>query len=147
GRGDLRRQRPTSARRRDAERRDELRDGSVLRQLGDPVDAHCHHGRPGGPPRPAASRTRAPARSTLVEAEAAVRMRVRGLTLVGVASIAALALVGLGLRSFGVAESNGPASPGAEIFAVVIGVWLPLFALIYAYLRNRLAFVSMAFCM
>jgi len=75
-----------------------------------------------------------------------VRMRVRGLTLVGVASIAALALVGLGLRSFGVAESNGPASPGAEIFAFVIGVWLPLFALIYAYVRNRVAVVVLAFC-
>ena len=75
-----------------------------------------------------------------------MRMRVRGLTLVGVASIAALALVGLGLRSFGVAESNGLESPGAEIFAFVIGVWLPLFALIYACVRNRVAVVVLAFC-
>jgi hypothetical protein len=81
-----------------------------------------------------------------VEAEAAVRMRVRGVTLVAVASMAALALVGLGLRSFGIAESTGVTSPVAEILAFVVGVWLPLFALIYACVRNRVAVVVLAFC-
>jgi hypothetical protein len=73
-------------------------------------------------------------------------MRVRGVTLVAVASMAALALVGLAVRSFGVAESNGLASPPAEILAFVVGVWLPLFALIYACVRNRVAVVVLAFC-
>jgi hypothetical protein len=73
-------------------------------------------------------------------------MRVRGVTLVVIASVAALALVGLGLRSFGIAESNGVASPVAEILAFVLGVWLPLFALIYACVRSRVAVVVLAFC-
>jgi hypothetical protein len=82
----------------------------------------------------------------MVEAEAAVRRPVRGVTLVVVASMAALALVGLGLRSFGIAEASGVASPLAEILAFVVGVWLPLFALIYACVRSRVAVVVLAFC-
>ncbi|HEY3157796.1 MAG TPA: hypothetical protein VGJ78_02450, partial [Vicinamibacterales bacterium] len=75
-----------------------------------------------------------------------MRTRVGGVKLVVVASVAALALVGLALRSFGVAEANGVASPLVEILAFVVGVWLPLFALIYACVRNRVAVVVLAFC-
>ena len=81
-----------------------------------------------------------------MEAEAAVRMRVGGVKLVVVASMAGLALVGLGLRSFGIAESSGLASPLTEILPFVVGVWIPLFALIYACMRNRVAVVVLAFC-
>ncbi len=73
-------------------------------------------------------------------------MRVRGVKLVVVASMAGLALVGLGLRSFGIAESSRLASPLTEILAFVVGVWIPLFALIYACVRNRVAVVVLAFC-
>src|SRR5439155_12945952 len=82
----------------------------------------------------------------VVEAEAAVRRPVRGVPLVVIASMAALASVGLGLRSFGVAESNGLASRSTEVLAFVIGIWLPLFGLIYACVRNRVAVVVLAFC-
>jgi hypothetical protein len=81
-----------------------------------------------------------------VEAKADVRRRVRGPKLVFVAAVAALALVGLALRSFAVAESSGVATPIAEILAFVVGVWLPLFALIYACVRSRVAVVVLAFC-
>ena len=81
-----------------------------------------------------------------MEAETVVRMRVGGVKLVVVASMAGLALVGLGLRSFGIAESSGLASPLTEILPFVVGVWIPLFALIYACMRNRVAVVVLAFC-
>jgi hypothetical protein len=60
--------------------------------------------------------------------------------------VVAFALVGFFLRSFSASESNGLASPTAEIFGFVLGVWLPLFALIYACVRNRVAVVVLAFC-
>jgi hypothetical protein len=60
--------------------------------------------------------------------------------------MAALALIGLALRSFGVADSNGLASPSAEILAFVVGVWLPLFALVYAVSKRRHAGIAIAFC-
>jgi hypothetical protein len=81
-----------------------------------------------------------------VEAEAAVRRPVRGVPLVVVASVVALALVGVFVRSFSAAESGGRASPVLEIVAFVLGVWVPLFALIYACVRSRVAVVALAFC-
>jgi hypothetical protein len=81
-----------------------------------------------------------------VEAEAAVRRPVRGVPLLVVASMVALALVGVFIRSFTAAESGGRASPVLEIVAFVLGVWLPLFALIYACVRSRVAVVALAFC-
>jgi hypothetical protein len=63
-----------------------------------------------------------------------------------VASVVAFALVGFFLRSFSAAESSGRASPILEILAFCLGVWFPLFALIYACVRNRVAVVVLAFC-
>jgi hypothetical protein len=62
------------------------------------------------------------------------------------ASVVGFALVGFFLRSISAAESSGRASPILEILAFVVGVWLPLFALIYACVRNRVAVVVLAFC-
>lgn len=75
-----------------------------------------------------------------------MRRPVRGAPLVLVASVVALALVGVFIRSFSAAESGGRASPVLEIVAFVLGVWLPLFALIYACVRSRVAVVALAFC-
>jgi len=63
-----------------------------------------------------------------------------------IASVVALAVVGVFIRSFGAAESGGRASPVLEIVAFVLGVWVPLFALIYACVRSRVAVVALAFC-
>jgi len=82
----------------------------------------------------------------MVEAEAAVRRPVRGRPLLVVASVVGLALVGVFIRAFGAAESGGRASPVLEIVAFVLGVWVPLFALIYACVRSRVAVVALAFC-
>jgi len=75
-----------------------------------------------------------------------VRRPVRGGPLVLVASVVALALVGVFVRSFSAAESGGRAEPVLEIVAFVLGVWMPLFALIYACVRSRVAVVALAFC-
>jgi hypothetical protein len=75
-----------------------------------------------------------------------VRRPVRGVPLLFVASVVALALVGVFIRSFSAAESGGRASPVLEIVAFVLGVWVPLFALIYACVRSRVAVVALAFC-
>jgi len=75
-----------------------------------------------------------------------VRRPVRGVPLVVVASVVALALVGVFVRAFSAAESGGRASPVLEIAAFVLGVWVPLFALIYACVRSRVAVVALAFC-
>jgi hypothetical protein len=75
-----------------------------------------------------------------------VRRPVCGVPLVVIASLVALALVGVFVRSFGAAESGGRASPVLEILAFVLGVWAPLFALIYACVRSRAAVVALAFC-
>jgi hypothetical protein len=60
--------------------------------------------------------------------------------------VVALTLVGVFIRSFGAAESGGRASPVLEIVAFVLGVWVPLFALIYACVRSRVAVIALAFC-
>ena len=75
-----------------------------------------------------------------------MRRPVRGVPLVVVASVVALALVGVFVRSFSAAESGGRASPVLEILAFVLAVWVPLFALIYACVRSRVAVVALAFC-
>ena len=75
-----------------------------------------------------------------------MRRPVRGTPLVVVASVVALALVGIFVRSFSTAESGGRASAVLEIVTFVLGVWVPLFALIYACVRSRVAVVALAFC-
>jgi len=75
-----------------------------------------------------------------------MRRPVRGLPLLVVASVVGLALVGVFIRAFGAAESGGRASPVLEIVTFVLGVWVPLFALIYACVRSRVAVVALAFC-
>ena len=69
----------------------------------------------------------------------------RGVT-AAIAFLVAIALVGFFARSFGVAETSGPASSSAVIFAFVLGLWVPLFALIYACARKRVVVVMLAFC-
>jgi len=81
-----------------------------------------------------------------VEAEAAVRRPVRGAPLVVIASVVALAVVSIFVRSFSAAESGGRPSAVLEILTFVLGVWVPLFALIYACVRSRVAVVALAFC-
>lgn len=63
-----------------------------------------------------------------------------------VASVVALALVGVFVRSFSAAESAGRASPVLEIVVFVLGLWIPLLSLIYACARSRVAVVGLAFC-
>ena len=75
-----------------------------------------------------------------------MRRPVRGVPLLIVASAVALALVGVFIRSLDAAEFDGRPSAVLEILTFVLGVWVPLFALIYACVRSRVAVVALAFC-
>ena len=66
--------------------------------------------------------------------------------LAAIALAVAIALVAVFVRSLGAAETSGPASSSAVIFAFVLGLWVPLFALIYACARKRVVVVMLAFC-
>ena len=72
-------------------------------------------------------------------------MRGRGIGLLGLVTAVAFALIGLGVRSIGIAGSSRLIAPVAEISLFMVGVWLPLLALVYAVSRRRTAVVALAF--
>ena len=71
--------------------------------------------------------------------------RTRGVGLIGLAIAVAFVVIALGVRSIGIAESGQVVAPLVAIPLFVVGVWLPLLALIYAVSRRRTAVVALAF--
>src|SRR5439155_4580128 len=139
-RGNLRRQRPTSARRRDAERCDELRDGSVLRQLCDSIDAHCHHGRSGGHRRFAAPRTGLAFRGAVVETEAAVNGPLRP-------PAALAAITASGLLAARAGSLGGGSAVAGWVLLVAFAIGLPVAMLVYAFAHRRVGVIVLALCL
>jgi len=72
-------------------------------------------------------------------------MRGRGIGLLGLVTAVAFALIGLGMRSIGISGSSRLIAPVAAISLFMVGVWLPLLALVYAVSRRRTAAVALAF--
>jgi hypothetical protein len=65
--------------------------------------------------------------------------------MVGLATAFAIVVIALAVRSIGIAESSQLVAPVVAIPLFVLGVGLPLLALIYAVSRRRVAVVALAF--